>query len=263
MRKTAILWGLGAALALCGCGDDGGGGGGATGKPRELLIFVGAGIRQPCAELVASFEKQHGVRIVPDYAGSEVLISKIRLARRGDVYMPGDRHYVDQAAEAGMISSQKSVCFFVPTIMVQKGNPKGIASLKDLLKPGLKLGLGDAKACAIGRKSRKIFEKNGISWTAVQKNLRYQSLTVNELGIQIETRSLDAVIVWDAVAKQYARTGEEVAIPVSQNVISTVNAGVLSFSKHPELAAKFVDFAAGSEGQAIFKKHNYCTTAPR
>jgi molybdate transport system substrate-binding protein len=233
-----------------------------SGSGKELLIFVGAGIRPPAAEIAESFGAERGVNVVPDYAGSELLLSKIRLAQRGDIYMPGDKHYVDQAAKAGMILTQKAVCYFVPTILVQKGNPKGITALGDLAKPGIKLGLGDENACAIGRKSKRIFEKNNIPWGDIQKNLKFQSMTVNELGMQIQAKSLDAVIVWDAVAVYYAKHGDQVPIAREKNVISTVNAGVLKFTKDRELAEEFVKFMCSDRGRQIFKKHGYRVDAP-
>ncbi len=232
-------------------------------KKPELLIFVGAGLRPPTDELADLFAKERGVDVTRDYAGSEVLTSKIRLGQRGDVYMPGDKHYVDQAAEHDMIRLQAPVCYFVPTIFVQKGNPKGIAGLADLVKPGVRVGLGDDRACAIGRKTREILAKNNIAWNDIEKNLEYQSLTVNELGMQIQAGSLDAVIVWDAVAAIYAQHGEQVPIPPEENVISTVAAGVLSFSEHPELAAQFIELARSERGREIFARHGYRVDPPQ
>lgn len=229
---------------------------------KELLLYCGAGIRPPAVELAETFSREHNVKIIIDYAGSEVLISKIKLTQRGDLYMPGDKHYVQQAAREGMIHSSRKVCYFVPTILVQKGNPKEIHGLEDLLKTGVKLGLGDARACAIGRKCKKIFAKNNIEWAEVEKNLKFQSLTVNELGMQVQAKALDAVIVWDAIAKYYSEHGEEVPIPLEQNVISTVDIGVLAFTQNRPMAEKFVDFAASPQGQAIFKKHLYTVDAP-
>ena len=229
---------------------------------KELLLYCGAGIRPPVQQIAEAFESEHGVKVITDYAGSEVLLSKIKLARRGDLYMPGDKHYVEQAATEGMILSQQSVCYFVPTILVRKNNPKNIHSLRDLLADGLKLGLGDAKVCAIGRKTKQIFDKNNIDWKDVEKNLAFQSLTVNELGMQIQTGSLDAVIVWDAIARYYIEHGTEVPIPVEENVISTVNIGILTFTKDRSLAGQFVKFAASQSGQDIFKQHNYRTDHP-
>jgi len=232
------------------------------GEKRGLVIFVGAGIRPPVAELADVFASENNVEVVPDYSGGELLMSRIKLAEIGDIYMPGDKYYVDQAAEAGMILSQQPVCYFVPTILVQKGNPKAITGLADLVKPGIKLGLGDEKACAIGRQCKKIFSKNGIPWEDVEKNLKYQSMTVNELGIQIQAKSLDAVIVWDAVAGYYAKHGDEVPIPKEKNVISTVDAGVLKFTPNQDLAEKFVELACSRRGRAIFKRHGYRVDPP-
>ena len=232
-------------------------------EEKELLLYCGAGIRPPVAELTENFRREHGVKIVTDYAGSEVLLSKIKLTRQGDLYMLVDRHYVQQADKEGMIHSSRNVCYFVPTILVQKGNPKEIQRLEDLLKPGVKLGLGDAKACAIGRQTRQIFAKNNIPWNEVEKNLKFQSQTVNELGMQIQAGSLDAVIVWDAIARYYDKYGQEVPIPAGQNVISTVDIGILTFTKNRTLSEKFVEFATSDRGRAIFKKHLYTVDAPK
>ena len=229
---------------------------------KELLLYCGAGIRPPVDELVEVFEREYGIKISPDYAGSEVLLSKIKLVRRGDLYMPGDKYYVEQAAREDMVLSQRSVCYWVPTILVQKGNPKKIYGLADLLKPGIKLGLGDPDACAIGRTSKQILKKNNITWKDIQKNLVFQSLTVNELGMQIQATALDAVIVWDAMALYYSEYGDAIPIALEKNVISTVDIGVLKFTKHKEMAEKFVDFVTSEAGQRIFNKHNYSTKPP-
>lgn len=248
------------AVMLCGCKGE---------KPeesdsevKELLLYCAAGIRLPADELVETFGREHNVKIVTDYAGSEVLLSKIRLTQRGDIYMPGDKHYIEQAGREDMILSQRSVCYWVPTILVQKSNPQKIYGLEDLLQPGVKLGLGDPVACAIGRTSKQVFAKNNITWEDVKNNLAYQSLTVNELGMQIQAGSLDAVIVWDAIAQYYSESGDQVPIAVEKNIISTVDVGVLKFTKHKELSEKFIDFVASEAGQGIFKKHNYRTEPP-
>jgi len=231
-------------------------------QTKELLLYCGAGIRPPVDELVEAFRQEYGVKIVIDYAGGEVLLSKIKLTRRGDLYMPGDKYYVEQAANEGMILSHRAVCCWVPTILVQKGNPKKIHGLEDLFQNGVKLGLGDPNACAIGRVTQQILAKNNIAWEDIKEHVAYQSLTVNELGMQIQARALDAVIVWDAIAQYYSQYGDQIPIAALQNVISTVDIGVLAFTEQKELAEKFVDFATGESGRAIFEKYHYRTTVP-
>ncbi len=253
-NRARFAWALvlGAGLAA-GCG----------GPEAGLTVHCGAGIKPPVAELIELFAKEHGVRIDADYAGSEVLLSKIKLARSGDVYMPGEKHYLDMAEKEGFILEQKTVCCFVPAILVQKGNPRKVQGLRDLLQPGLKLGLGDPRACAVGRQAKKIMEKNGIDWAAVEKNTVFRSMTVNELGLQIQAGSVDAVIVWDAVAVQYERHGDTVPIPPEQNEISMVNAAVLAFSKEKDRARQFVGFLASDRGREVFRRHRYRVDPPK
>ncbi len=229
---------------------------------KELILYCGAGIRPPVAELIEIFSRENGVKIFTDYAGSEVLLSKIKLSRRGDLYIPGDKHYIEQAQREDMILSRRAVFYWIPTILVQKGNPKNISGLDDILRPGLKLGLGDPNACAIGRTSRQILEKNNINWEEIKKHVSYLSLTVNELGMQIQAKSLDAVIVWDAMARYYGEYGDEVPIAPEKNLVSTVDIGVLKFTRNRKLAEKFVDFITSERGRIVFETHNYSTKPP-
>jgi molybdate transport system substrate-binding protein len=258
--RNAVLMMLGIVIGLIGCRNHPS----EADQPEKptLMLFCGAGIQLPVSELVDVFSRNHNCRIDADYAGSEVLLSRIRLKKKGDLYIPGDESYVEMAAESGMIDSQRAACYFVPAILVAKGNPKHIATLRDLTRDGIRLGLGDANACAIGRQSKKIFARNNIPWTDVEKNLVFQSLTVNELGMQIQAASLDAVILWDAVAGQYLDHGELIGIPWEKNVVSTVPVGVLSFSRHKPLAGQFAEFAASDEGRAVFRKHHYRVDPP-
>jgi len=228
-----------------------------------LSLHCGAGLRPAMEDAVKAFEKMTGTKIEASYQGSGTLITAIRLKQQGDLYMPGDKQYVEQAAQEGMILSQKRVCYFVPVILVQKDNPKDIHGLQDLLRPGLKLGLGDARTCAIGRTTKEVFAKNNIAWEDVEKNVAFQSLTVNELGMQIQAGSLDAVIVWDAIARYYDEHGTEVAIPVDRNVISAVDIGVLSFTKNRSRAEEFVEFVTSQRGGDIFRKHDYTVELPK
>lgn len=249
-RASGLLL-AGLALLAAGCGAE------------PLRIYCGAGIRPPVAELAEQFARRYGVEVAVDYAGSEVLLSRIKLSGRGGVYMPGDEYYVNQAAREGLIASQHDVCYFVPVILVQKGNPLDIRGLEDLARPGIKVGLGDLQACAIGRLCQEIFEKNRLDLQAIERNVAFRSLTVNELGNHIKLKALDAVIVWDAVAAYFAEHGDVVPIPLEQNVISTVAIGVLKNTQHPELAAQFVEFITSDEGRAVFRKHHYTVDPPQ
>jgi molybdate transport system substrate-binding protein len=225
----------------------------------ELYLYCGAGIRLPVAEAIEAFQNETGISVTPDYAGSGVLLSRIKASRQGDLYMPGDERYIDRAEELKLAASRKSICYFVPVIMVQEGNPKKIQGLADLTKEGVKLALGDPEACAIGKVTVQIFKKNGIPPEDYRPNVAFSSLTVNELGVQVKTGHADATLVWDAIAAQYPDSADVVAIPNEQNVISHVAIAVLKCSTQPQMATRFADFLSGDHAQAIFKKYDFTT----
>lgn len=252
-----------AAMALLGC--DGSRDEADRSGDKTLLLYCGAGMRLPTAEIIDAFHREAGVTVQADYSGSGALISRIKTIRSGDLYMPGAVSYVDDLQEqTALVDSKKMVTYFVPCIIVGKGNPLKIRTLADLGRPGLKVALGDDRACQIGRVTRKLFEKNGIDQAAIDKNVVMKSLTVNELPLWVKTKTIDATIAWDAVAagENFADAVEIVPIPLEQNIISRVAVAVLTCSKDLLLARQFADFLAGPTAQAIFQKHHYRVIAP-
>lgn len=227
------------------------------------MLYCGAGIRTPVSEIAKAFEKKHDVIIEADYAGANILLSRIKLTKRGDLYMPGDIRYVQQADREGLIASSQNACYFIPVIFVRKGNPNNIRGVADLTREGLRLGFGNRKACAIGRVTSEILRRNSVEPDDMERNVVFRSLTVNELGLHIKAGKIDATIVWDAVAAQYPKEGDIVRIPKDKNIISTVPVAALRSSKHPKEAAAFQEFVLSKEGRAIFAKHHYTTEAPR
>ncbi len=228
----------------------------------KLFLHSGGGLRLAVNECVEIFSEEFGAEVECNYAGSGVLLNQVQVTRRGDLFMPGDVSYIDRVEPPDLVDSKHTVCYFIPTILIRKGNPKNIKTIEDLAKPGISLGLGNPEVCAIGRTSVQIFEKNNIDMAEIEKNLVFSSVTVGELGVQIQIGKVDAVVVWDATAAQYADAGDMIIIPAEQNVISTVAIALLESSEDKELAREFIDLMTSERGQAVFRKHNFSTELP-
>jgi len=232
------------------------------GRP-ELILYCGAGVRPAAEKLIAAFEAKHNVTIAATYAGSGRLLGQLATSRRGDLFMPGSAFYVNKAIEDGLAAaeSRQVAAYFIPVIFVRKGNPLGVTGLADFAEKDMRVGLGDERAVAIGRQAAKIFQKNGISLDAVKQRTVFTSGTVNELAVAIEMGNVDAVIVWDANARQFEKAGDAVAIPVEQNVITTIPIVRLAFSSHSAEAQSFICFCISLEGKAILESEGYTTKA--
>jgi molybdate transport system substrate-binding protein len=148
-------------------------------------------------------------------------------------------------------------------ILVQKGNPKAIHSLADLARPGLRLGLGDPEACAVGRVSAAILSKQQSLQAQIERNVEFRSVTVSELANNVKLQSLDAAIVWDAVAAQVADSADAVPIPPNENIVSTVAVSILKCSERPELAGQFSEFMTSPASREVFRRNHYSIAPPK
>ncbi len=234
----------------------------ASGSPVKLMAFAGAGMQPPLNELAATFAKRTGIQVEYSYKGSGCLLPDIAIGRKGDIYIPGELFYMKQAVDRKLIGKYRPVTNMTTVIICQPGNPKKIAKVQDLGRPGLRVGLGDAKAIAIGRAARTVLDKAKCR-KAVEKNVVLQCMNVVELANAVKLRQLDAAIVWDGTAA--LSKGAVATIPIAPvcRVSSTVSAGVLKSSQHPKEAARFMDFLASADAERGIRQARLCTTQAR
>ena len=228
-------------------------------QATELLLYCGAGI-QPAAEaLTKAFFEKSSITVSATYAGSGRLLGQLASSQKGDLFVPGSAFYVEQAIEQGLAHehTKQAVGYFVPVIVVQKGNPLRVTSLADLAETKLRLGLGDERAVAIGKQSAKLFEKNRIPDSDIAENVVYRSGTVNELGVSMQMKHIDAAIMWDANARQFAHSLDMIEIPAEQNLVSTIPVVALTCSEHLDEAERFIDFVTSPVGKNILREYDY------
>lgn len=230
----------------------------ASASKAALLVHAGAGIRPALDELGEMFTKKTGMRVDYNYKGSACLLPDVCVSKKGDVYIPGELYFMKQAVDRRIVKSgYKVVATMTTVIIAQPGNPKGIKRVSDLGNEGLRIGLGDPEAVAIGRASRECLVKAKI-WPRVEKNLTMSAQNVSELSNAVKMRQLDAAIVWDATAAMYG--GKElatIAIPENHAICSPVPVGVVTFTRQPKEAKRFVDFLASPEAMKVFVKHGF------
>ena len=247
---------LGASCFLCGCTSQQ-----ASATPQEsegstLLVYCGAGMKEPMEEIAQLFEEREGIRIEYTYGGSAQLLSQIELYQKGDAYMPGALAYIQSAMDKGFVDQTENVVYHVITIVVPKGNPANITTLEDLARPGVKVAIGEPTGPAIGQGTKKMLEKDGL-WDAVSANAVVRTATVNELLVYVAMNQADAALIYEDLFNPEAM--EKIEIPKAQGKVDVVPIGTLTFSENKENAEKFMNFVASDEGKAVFAKHGFET----
>jgi ABC-type molybdate transport system substrate-binding protein len=110
-----------------------------------------------------------------------------------DAYFACDVEFMNQVKS--LFPDPQSISQNELVIIVKKGNPLGIKSLQDLTKPGLRVGIGHEKQCAMGWITQRTFTETGLK-TEVMKNVVVQTPTGDMLVNQMRSGSLDAAVAY-------------------------------------------------------------------
>jgi molybdenum ABC transporter molybdate-binding protein len=227
-----------------------------TPASENLMVYCAAGIRLPVEEIAAAYKKEVGGEVQFQYEGSQTLLTKLRVAKIGDLFIAADESYTQSAKEMGLLAETIPLAVQHPVIAVKKGNPKNIRTIEDLLRTDV--ALADPKMASIGRTVKVLLEKTG-QWQRLEKHTKVFKGTVNDVANDVIIGAVDAGIVWDATARQYPDL-EMVAVPMFERARETVTIGLLTSSKKSPSALRFARFlAARDRGQPIFRKFGFET----
>ena len=252
MKKFLLLF---AALSLA-----------LSAETPRLLIFAGSASKPPTQEAARVFTEKTGIPVDLVFGGSGYVLSQMKLTRKGDLYFPGSSDYMEIAKRQHLVDpkSEKIIVYLVPAITVAKGNPKQIRSLEDLTRPGIKVAIANPDGVCLGTYAVEILEKNFTpeQKKAFRKNLINYTASCAKTATAVSLHQVDAVIGWRVFGHWDPRRIETVPIKASRLVrIGYIPIAVSRFSRHPELAKRFIDFLLSPEGRKIFAKYHYFPSA--
>lgn len=212
----------------------------------SLLLYCAAGLKVPTSEAVADYERRFGVRVEIQYGGSGTLLSNIRVAQRGDVFLAADTDYLAIARSNGWVAEILPMATMAPVIAVARDNPKSIRTLADLRRPDVSVALANPDAAAIGRVTRSILLRAGL-WEEFSRDAKVFKPTVNDIANDVKLGAVDAGIVWNATVRQYPELAAIEAQEFAQDH-AQIALGILQASTQPRAALHFARFLAARDG---------------
>ena len=159
----------------------------------EIKLFAGSMLRPAIERTISQFEQREGVGVSTVYNGCGILVAQMKAGQVPDAYFACDTEFMNQVPD--LFPEPVDVSQNELVILVQKGNPESIGSLRDLTKKGLKVGIGHEKQCAMGWLTQNTFREGGVQ-KEVMENVTVQTPTGDMLVNQMRTGSLDAAVVY-------------------------------------------------------------------
>jgi molybdate transport system substrate-binding protein len=150
-------------------------------------------------------------------------------------------------------------------IVVRKGNPHSIKALEDLARPGLKVGVGNEKQCALGVLTddamracfgKKSAEEQKRLREALDVNVRVRKPTGAELIADVLVGSLDAAVTY--VSNVTAHESELDAIDLDGPCTLAVQPiAVGQKTRQKRLTWRLVDTIRSDESRERFEKNGF------
>ncbi len=214
----------------------------------EVRVLAGAMLRPAIDETLTAFEQREGCRITRVYNGCGILVAQMKAGERPDAYFACDTSFMREVTDLFIDPAEVSINHLV--IVVPRGNPHHVASLKDLGQPGLRVGVGREKQCALGALTRKTLEQVGLH-DSIMENVKVQSPTGDFLVNQLRTGSLDAVVAY--VSNTTSAKGEVQTIPVDVPCATAIQPVAIGReSQHKFLMGRLLDALESRQSRERF-----------
>jgi molybdate transport system substrate-binding protein len=234
----------------------------AQSSSNRILIYAGAASKPATEEIVKGFKEKTGIVADVIFGGSGFVLSQMKLSKKGDLYFPGSSDFMELAKKEGLVfpESEKIVVYLVSAINVQKGNPKGIYSLRDLTKDRIRVAIANPEMVCVGTYAVEIIEKNltPSEKEKFKKNLVNYTESCEKTASVISLKAVDAVIGWRVFQYWDPERIESILLkPEAISRIGYIPIAISRFTEDKIAAQKFIDFLSSSHGKATFQKYHY------
>ncbi len=213
----------------------------------KIIVFAAASLKKTFTDIGEQFTTDNpGASVDFSFAGSSDLVTQLTQGAPADVFASADTKNMDKAAQAGLLAGDPvKFASNTLTIATAPGNPKKIASFKDLTQQGLNVVVC-APQVPCGSATQKVEQATGVTLNPVS-----EESSVTDVLSKVTTGQADAGIVYVTDAIGAGDKVAAVAFPEAAGAVNTYPIAVLKGSKNPELARKFVDLVTGESGQKV------------
>ena len=215
----------------------------------EINFYCGAVNRRVIEPILEKFQEREGVVVNTVYDGCGILTGRMKTIQNQDqslgfpdLYMACDRYYLDNVKQ--WFQEDVDISDIEIVMVVPKGATL-VSSPKDLLRPGIRVAIGQPDQCTIGALTKRLLDRDRIYESLIKKQREPGETVVEKassalLVPDVLTGHVDVAIAYlsdvipnrDKVDIVHFEDGNNVAIqPLS----------VASNSRHKQLLRRFYD----------------------
>ena len=218
--------------------------------PRpEINFFCGAVNRRVIEPILEKFQEREGVVVNTVYDGCGILTGRMKTIQNQDqslgfpdLYMACDRFYLENVKQ--WFEEDVDISDIEIVMVVPRGSVL-ISSPADLLKPGIRVAIGQPDQCTIGALTKRLLDRDGIYESLMKKQLDRSETVVEKsssalLVPDVLTGHVDAAIAYLSDVMPNREKVDIVHFEAGNN-IAVQPLSVASNSRHKQLLRRFYD----------------------
>ena len=254
VRSLSLLLIVGFGLPSCS---------GPVGQPGSsstatVVVSVAASLSDAVGDVANVFEKQTGIQVLVNAAGSQILATQIIEEIPVDVFVSADERQMtrtiawgkmDEGSYLQLLSNQLVVV--VPSDRLMR-----ISRPDDLIAQSVRrIALGDPEAVPGGVYAREYLDKEGV-WDVLKSKV-VPTRNVRAALRAVDAGTVDAGVVYRTDARQSVDAVIAFDIPVGRGPRIIYPAAVSTEPPNPENAVQFFSFLQTAEAQQIFEAYGF------
>lgn len=241
------------------------GAGPAAAAVGEVTVFAAASLTEAFREIGAAFAAaQPGARVTFNFGASPQLRTQLEHGARADVFASADTAQMDAAARAGLLAGDpRAFAGNRLVVIAPRENPGGIASVRDLAQPGVKL-VATPPSVPIGQYTLELLDRAsadpayGADFRArVEANVVSREDNVRQAVAKVVLGEADAAVCYATdVTPQLRGRLVQVAVPDPLQTTATYPIA-LARGGNPAGGRAFAAFVLGPQGQEILERWGF------
>ena len=228
----------------------------------ELQVYAAASLTDALTEIGKEYEKTSGDKVLFNFAASSLLARQIQEGAPADLFISADEAQMDGLEKKNLIvkETRKSLLSNTLVIVAGKDSALSLQSPKELSDLKIKrIALAEPQTVPAGIYAKKYLKSLGIWDQVIDRVIPTEN--VRAALAAVEYGNVDAGIVYKTDAAISKKTKVIYEVPLSECPKITYPFAVVSHSKQPEAAGKFLNDLASPEGITVFKKFQFIILA--
>ncbi len=224
----------------------------------EVTVFAAASLSESLQAIVRVYEKQTGTRISVNFAASGILARQIEAGAPADIFISADEASADALEKKGLLvkASRKDRLSNGLVVVVPVDSQLICTHVQDLADPGFRrIAMGNPQTVPVGRYAKIYLEKKNL-WAALEGRM-IPGENVKAVLAFVESGNVEAGIIYktDAAISKKVR----VAFEVPQAEVAPIRypMALVTGSKEPRAAQRFLDYLSSREADAVFRKFGF------